>query len=192
MIKKRLAIFASGSGTNALNLVNFFANHSLIEIAILICNKKEAPVVVACEKLGLDVFVLDNEKVSQGSILMEICRNQGIDFVVLAGYLRKIPNDFIATYPFHILNIHPSILPEYGGAGMYGQKVHEAVKAGGEKKSGISIHLVNEEFDKGQMVAQFYCAIQPNDTTEEIARKVQILEQTYFPIVVENYIKQAI
>lgn len=189
MIKKRLAIFASGSGTNALNLVNFFANHPFIEIGILICNKKDAPVVEACENLGMDVFVLDNEKANQGEVLLTICQNQGIDFVVLAGYLRKIPDVFIAKYPRNILNLHPSILPNYGGAGMYGMYVHEAVKAAGEKQTGISVHLVNSDYDSGQLIAQFYCSILPNESVVEIARKVQILEHTYFPTVVENYIK---
>jgi|TARA_R110000737_G_scaffold98184_1_gene132428 phosphoribosylglycinamide formyltransferase-1 len=189
MIKKRLAIFASGSGTNAINLVNYFTNHSSIEIGILISNKKDAPVVEACEKLGLDVFVLDNEKANQGSVLSSICLNQGIDFVVLAGYLRKIPDAFIAEYPKQILNIHPSILPNYGGEGMYGMRVHEAVKVAGEKLSGMSIHLVNSDFDGGQLIAQFYCSISATDTPKDIARKVQILEHAYFPTVVENYIK---
>jgi phosphoribosylglycinamide formyltransferase-1 len=189
MIKKRLAIFASGSGTNALNLVHFFSKHPTIEIGILISNKKNAPVVNACESLGLDVFVLDNEKVNQGTALNSICQNQGIDFVVLAGYLRKIPDEFIAAYPRQIINIHPSILPNFGGAGMYGMRVHQAVKTAGKKKSGISIHLVNHEYDDGELIAQFYCPILPNDSIEEIAKKVQVLEHAYFPTVVENYIK---
>jgi phosphoribosylglycinamide formyltransferase 1 len=189
MIKKRLAIFASGSGSNALNLVDFFANHAEIEIGILISNKKDAPVVEACERLGLDVFVLDNEKVSQANILSSICQNQGIDFVVLAGYLRKIPNEFIAEYPNRIINIHPSLLPNFGGPGMYGMRVHQAVKESGKNNTGISIHLVNQEYDKGQLIAQFYCSVDPSDTAEMIAKKVQVLEHTYLPTVVENYIK---
>ncbi len=189
MIKKRLAIFASGSGTNAINLVNYFANHSFVEIGILICNKKEAPVVKACENLGLDIYVLDNEKAGQGSVLTSICQNQGIDFIVLAGYLRKIPEDFISEYPDQIINLHPSLLPKYGGEGMYGTKVHEAVKSAGERNTGISIHLVNAKYDDGEMLAQFYCVISESDTVEDISKKVQQLEHTYFPIVVENYIK---
>ncbi|MFA7272416.1 MAG: formyltransferase family protein [Crocinitomicaceae bacterium] len=189
MIKKRLAIFASGSGSNALNLVDFFANHAEIEIGILISNKKEAPVVEACERLGLDVFVLDNEKVSQANVLSSICQNQGIDFVILAGYLRKIPDEFIAEYPNRIINIHPSLLPNFGGPGMYGMRVHQAVKESGKNNTGISIHLVNQEYDKGQLIAQFYCSVDNADTSEMIAKKVQILEHTYFPTVVENYIK---
>jgi phosphoribosylglycinamide formyltransferase 1 len=189
MIKKRLAIFASGSGTNALNLVNYFTNHPFIEIGILISNKKDAPVVGTCENLGLTIFVLDNEKVKQGDLLISICKNQGIDFVVLAGYLRKIPNEFIAKYPNQIINIHPSLLPNFGGPGMYGVHVHKAVKAAGEKQSGMSVHLVNGEYDDGQLIAQFYCSVLPSDTDATIAHKVQVLEHSYFPIVVENYIK---
>ena len=189
MIKKRLAIFASGSGTNALNLVNYFSNHPLIEVGILISNKKYAPVIEAFEKIGLDVFILDNEKVSQGKILSEICKNQGIDFIVLAGYLRKIPDEFIAEYPKKIINIHPSLLPKFGGNGMYGLRVHEAVKAANEKYSGISIHLVNTDYDDGQMIAQFICALNKKDTAIDISKKIQILEHSYFPVVIENYIK---
>jgi len=188
MIKKRLAIFASGSGTNALKLVDYFANHPFIEIGILICNKKEAPVVEAFEKVGLNTFVLDNQKASQGKLLLSICQNQGVDFIVLAGYLRKIPDEFIAKYPKQIINIHPSLLPKFGGSGMYGMRVHEAVKAAGEKFSGISIHLVNANYDDGRIIAQFYCDLSENDAAVDISKKVQRLEHTFYPIVVENYI----
>lgn len=188
MIKKRLAIFASGSGTNALKLVDYFTNHPYIEIGILICNKKDAPVVQAFEKIGLTAFILDNQKASQGKLLLNICKNQGVDFVVLAGYLRKIPDELIAKYPEQIINIHPALLPKFGGNGMYGMRVHEAVKAEREKFSGISIHLVNANYDDGQMIAQFYCNLSENDTVIDISKKVQRLEHTFYPIVVENYI----
>jgi phosphoribosylglycinamide formyltransferase-1 len=189
MIKKRLAIFASGSGTNAINLVNYFANHSSIEVGILISNKKDAPVVHSFESQGLDVFVLDKSKASEGKVLIDICQNQGIDFVILAGYLQKIPDELITAFPKQIINIHPSILPSYGGPGMYGMHVHKAVKKAGENLTGVSIHLVNEDYDGGQLIAQFYCPISSEDSPEEIAQKVQVLEHTYFPTVVENYIK---
>jgi phosphoribosylglycinamide formyltransferase 1 len=188
MIKKRLAIFASGSGSNALNLINFFSNHPHIEVGFILSNKKEAPVVQSCENLGFDVFVLSNQEVAEGIRLVEICQNQGIDYIILAGYLRKIPNELIADYPEHIINIHPSLLPKFGGAGMYGSHVHEMVVSMGEKESGISIHLVNSYFDGGQMIAQFYTPIQAEDGSEEVEKKVRQLEIQYFPLVVEQYI----
>jgi phosphoribosylglycinamide formyltransferase-1 len=188
MIKKRIAIFASGSGSNALNLINFFANHPAVEVGIVLSNKKDAPVVNSCEELGLDVFALNNEEVSEGGRLVSICQNQGIDFVVLAGYLRKIPNELIDEYPQQIINNHPSLLPKFGGAGMYGAHVHEMVVSMGEIESGISIHLVNSYYDKGQMIAQFYTPISPEDSAKKVEEKVRKLEIQYFPLVVEQYI----
>jgi phosphoribosylglycinamide formyltransferase-1 len=188
MIKKRIAIFASGSGSNALNLINFFANHASIEVGIILSNKKDAPVVAACEELGLDVFVLNNSEVSEGERLIKICQNQGIDFIVLAGYLRKIPNELIDEYPQQIINIHPSLLPKFGGAGMYGLHVHDSVVSMGENESGISIHLVNSYFDGGQMIAQFFTPIKATDSAKEVEQKVRKLEIQYFPLVVEQYI----
>ncbi len=188
MIKKRIAIFASGSGSNALNLINFFANHPAVEVGIVLSNKKDAPVVNSCEELGLDVFALNNEEVSEGGRLVSICQNQGIDFVVLAGYLRKIPNELIDEYPQQIINNHPSLLPKFGGAGMYGAHVHEMVVSMGETESGISIHLVNSYYDKGQMIAQFYTPISPEDSAKKVEEKVRKLEIQYFPLVVEQYI----
>ncbi len=188
MIRKRIAIFASGSGSNALNLINFFANHQGIEVGIVLSNKKDAPVVSACEKLGMDVFVLNNAEVSEGERLISICQNQGIDFIVLAGYLRKIPNALIAAFPSRIINIHPSLLPKFGGAGMYGSHVHESVVSMGENESGISIHLVNSYYDGGQMIAQFFTPINSEDGAEAVEKKVRKLEAQYFPLVVEQYI----
>ncbi len=188
MIKKRIAIFASGSGSNALNLINFFSNHSHLEVGIILSNKKDAPVVKSCEDLGFDVFVLSNQEMSEGKRLVDICQNQGIDFIVLAGYLRKIPDELVHEYPKSILNIHPSLLPKYGGAGMYGIHVHTAVAEAGEKETGITIHLVDENYDNGQKIAQIYTAIESTDTPEQIALKVKQLEAAYFPSIVEKYI----
>lgn len=188
MIKKRIAIFASGSGSNALNLVRYFAKHDSVEVGIILSNKKDALVVSTCEKLGLDVFILNNAEVSEGQRLISICQNQGIDFIVLAGYLRKIPNELINEYPNEIINLHPSLLPKYGGSGMYGSYVHAAVLEAGDKETGISIHLVNAEYDKGQMLAQFYTPLSKEENTTSILEKIKQLESTYLPIVVEKYI----
>lgn len=188
MIKKRIAIFASGSGSNALNLIHFFANHPAIEVGIILSNKKDAPVVNACENLGLDVFVLNNTEVSEGERLLSICQNQGVDFIVLAGYLRKIPQTLVDHYPREIINIHPALLPKFGGDGMYGEKVHAAVLAAGEKETGISIHLVNADYDKGRMLAQFYTPVASQENTATLLEKIKQLEATFFPTVVEKYI----
>ncbi|MFT5581047.1 MAG: phosphoribosylglycinamide formyltransferase-1 [Psychromonas sp.] len=192
MIKKRIAIFASGAGTNALNLINFFSNHSRIEVSLLISNKKNAPVIKNAEKLGVNVLSLDNEKVSKGEVLVDVCQNQGIDYIVLAGYLRKVPEELIAEYNEKIINLHPSLLPKHGGKGMYGMNVHEAVKSNKDEISGITIHLVNQEYDKGRFLAQFFTDIKPDNSPEDIAKKVQVLEHSYFPVVVEQYINQQI
>lgn len=189
MIKKRIALFASGSGSNALNLINFFSNHPFIEVGIILSNRKDVPVVHSCEALGLDVFVMNNQEVSEGARLVEICQNQGIDYIILAGYLRKIPAELIAAFPHSILNLHPSLLPKFGGAGMFGMHVHEAVALAQEKQTGISIHLVNSEYDQGQIIAQFYVSLEANETAEIIATKVRKLEMSYFPLVVEKFIE---
>ncbi len=190
MEKKRLAIFASGSGSNALNLVNFFANHSTVEVAFVLSNKKEAKVLERCAQIGFTTKVIDNDFAADGEKMSRFCLNQEIDFIVLAGYLRMIPSELIQAFPNKIINVHPSLLPKYGGAGMYGMNVHKAVVEAGEKTSGITIHFVNEEYDKGQFIAQFHCALDTGDSAQDIAQKVQRLEHAYFPIVVEQVLNQ--
>ncbi|MBU2020660.1 MAG: phosphoribosylglycinamide formyltransferase [Bacteroidetes bacterium] len=188
MNKVRLAIFASGAGSNAINVINFFSNSQTIEVAAVFSNKKEAQVLTSAASLGVTTFVMSNEQAEDASFLIQACDSLGVDSILLAGYLRKIPSAFVQHFPKRIINIHPSLLPKYGGKGMYGMKVHEAVKSANESETGISIHWVNEHFDEGGIIAQFHTAISTQDTPESIAAKVQKLEHAFLPAVLNHYL----
>jgi phosphoribosylglycinamide formyltransferase-1 len=188
MQKKRIAIFASGTGSNALNLIQFFEKDTQIEVAFVLSNNAQAKVLPAAEKLGIPTHSFDNAKVANGSFLAQVCQENNIDWIVLAGYLRLIPAELIQLYEGRMINLHPSLLPNYGGKGMYGRKVHEAVIRNQEVRSGITIHFVNEAFDQGEIIAQFHCPVTPQDTIETLERKIRYLEQTYLPTVVRGTI----
>ena len=192
MIKFKLALFASGSGSNALNIINYFSSHSAIEIGFVLSNKKDAPIVEKAQKKGIEVLVFSNDEVADGLFLSKVCLEKGIDFIILAGYLRKIPSELLERYTEKMINVHPALLPKHGGKGMFGKHVHEAVLAAKEKESGITIHYVNEHFDEGKKIAQFYCFIDEKDTIESIQSKIQQLEQIYFPVVIEKTILQLV
>lgn len=191
MEKKRVAIFASGSGSNAMNLITHFNGHSAIEVAFVMTNNSDAGIIEKAEEAGVDVVVLSNEDVSKSEILLSICDEANVSWIVLAGYLRLVPAAFIHHFENRIINLHPSLLPKYGGKGMYGQHVHKAVVENGERESGITIHFVNSEFDKGRIIAQFRCAVLEEDTYSDVDRKIRILEQSYLPTVVERTILNA-
>lgn len=191
MGKQRVAIFASGSGSNAINLINHFNGHKDIEIAFVLTNNSDAGIIDKAEQKGIDVIVLSNEDVSKSDLLLSICEEANISWVVLAGYLRLVPATFIDHFENRIINLHPALLPKYGGRGMYGQHVHKAVVENNETESGISIHFVNSEFDKGQIIAQFRCAVKEDDNAEDVDRKIRVLEQSYLPIVVQRTIENA-
>ncbi len=185
MKKTRLAIFASGTGSNAINIINFFSKSNTVEVGFLVSNKNDAPVIASCLKLGVSTRVISNEQANDGEHLIQLCTDSDIDFVLLLGYLRKIPSSFISHFSDKIVNLHPSLLPKYGGKGMYGHHVHEAVFAAKEKESGITIHYVNEEFDKGAIIAQFHTQLSSTDQPTDISKKVQKLEQCFLPTVVD-------
>ena len=188
MSKKRIAIFASGTGSNAVNLINYFSQHSSIEVAFVLSNKEDAKVLDSAKKLEVETIYMSNEEVSKGDVLISLCDEYEVDWIVLAGYLRLIPVEFIQSFDNRILNLHPSLLPNYGGKGMFGRNVHLAVLANKEPESGITIHFVNKEFDKGRIIAQFRCAISANDSVENLELKISYLEQSYLPVVVEKTI----
>ena len=188
MLKIRLAIFASGAGSNALNILRHFENNAHIEVAFLMTNRKESPLVLAAKTIAAPILVFDNEHVSDGKFLMDVCAEHKVDYVILAGYLRLIPKEFILNFKEKIINIHPALLPNFGGKGMYGDNVHLAVLAAKAKNSGISIHFVDENFDEGRMLAQFYCQIEEEETLPSLKKKIQYLEHTYFPVVIEQTI----
>jgi phosphoribosylglycinamide formyltransferase-1 len=188
MSKIRIALFASGQGSNALNIIAHFQGHPDIEVAFVLSNKADAPVLLSAEALGVTGLHYDNDQVGDGIFLTEVCRNQQIDIIVLAGYLRLVPAELIRSYPEHIFNIHPALLPKFGGAGMYGNFVHAAIREAGESETGITIHYVDEAFDSGRILAQMYCRVEAADGLEEIRQKVQALEHAYYPVTIEKTI----
>ena len=188
MSKTRIAIFASGTGSNAINLIQFFENHPTIEVGFVLSNKPDAPVLKSSKSLGVDSMYYDNSKVADGEFLTTLCKDTKVDWIILAGYLRLIPIELISAYSSKMINLHPSLLPNYGGKGMFGSHVHKAVIANNEKESGITIHFVSPEFDKGRIIAQFHCALTSRDGASELEQKIRHLEQSYLPTVVQNTI----
>ena len=188
MVKIKLALFASGSGSNALKIIDYFSFHPSIEVAFVLSNKKDAPIVEAAQKKGVKVHVFSNDEVSDGQFLSKICLDEGVDFIILAGYLRKIPEQLLVSYSDKIINVHPALLPKYGGKGMYGKHVHESVLKNKESETGITIHYVDENFDEGRIIAQFHCAVFEEDTLKSIQDKIQYLEHSYFSVVIEKTI----
>lgn len=186
MQKIRLAVFASGTGSNAVNLIHYFKQHASIEIGVIVCNRPEAPVLRQAQALHVDTRVITNENANDGNYLVELMKNSQIDGIVLAGYLRRIPRELIQHFPNRMINLHPSLLPKYGGAGMYGNRVHETVLANHEEKSGITIHFVNEEYDEGGIIAQFELPIHKGMTLEDLKTAIHALEQEQLPLIVER------
>jgi phosphoribosylglycinamide formyltransferase-1 len=189
MAKIKLALFASGSGSNAMKIIDYFSDNKSVEIGFVLTNKKDALVVQLAKEKGVEVIVYTNDEVSDGELLTKKCLEKNIDFIILAGYLRKIPVELLATYSDKIINIHPALLPKHGGKGMYGKFVHEAVIKNKDSETGITIHFVNEHFDEGRIIAQFYCEVNENDTVESIQKKIQQLEHNYFPVVIDITLK---
>ncbi len=184
----QIAIFASGSGSNAQRIAEYFARHPQIQVGLILTNNPKAGVIDRARQLGIPVIVFTREQFYGSDVVVEQLRFFSIDFVVLAGFLWLVPENLIAAYPHRIVNIHPALLPAYGGKGMYGMKVHEAVVAAGEKASGITIHLIDNEYDRGRIVFQAQCPVAPEDTPADVARKVQALEHEHFPAVIERLV----
>ena len=181
------AIFASGEGTNADNLITYFKNDTRIKIKLVITNKDTAGVIKRAEDHKKTVQIISKEALTNYTDkIIEFLKGEKIDLIILAGFLLKIPEKLVKAFPDKIVNIHPALLPNYGGKGMYGMKVHEAVIANKDKESGITIHFVNEEYDKGRIILQAKCAIDANDTAESLAKKVHALEYEYFPKAIEK------
>lgn len=188
MIQTRIAIFASGTGSNALTIIKHFRDHSSIAVACILTNNSTAKVIEKTKEFGIPQVICSNDEAASASFLIQMCQQHAIDYIVLAGYLRKIPVGLIQAYPERIINVHPALLPKFGGQGMYGMNVHRAVRTQNETVSGITIHFVNEEFDKGRIIQQFECLISDTDTPEDIQQKVQKLEHTYFATIIEKTI----
>lgn len=186
--KKRIAIFATGSGSNAEAIMRYFENHNDIEVSILLSNKAEAGALKHAENYGVPTVVFNKDTFINTNEIVQLLQSEAIDLIVLAGFLWKIPDNLIAAFPNKIINIHPALLPKYGGKGMYGMNVHEAVKAAGETESGITIHLVNKNYDEGKALLQEKVSILPEDDAATIAQKVLKLEHTHFAPLVEKYL----
>lgn len=184
MGQKRIAVFASGSGTNAENIFSYFADNEQVVVDSLWSNKADAYALVRAANFGVETFVFDRQKFYQSTEVTDTLRKRKVDLIVLAGFLWLIPDNLIRN--FTIINIHPALLPKYGGKGMYGMNVHKAVVESGDKESGISIHYVNEKYDEGKLIFQAKCAIENGDTPEKVAAKVHALEYKYFPEVIEK------
>ena len=189
---KRIAIFASGEGSNAQKIMEHFKDHSVIEIGLIISNKENAGVFKHAKNFQLRSIVLSKAQIKNPSEIIELLNENNIDIIILAGYLKKIPDELIKAYPSKILNIHPALLPKYGGKGMYGLNVHKAVKANADLVSGPTIHLVNEEYDKGQILFQKEVQLMNTDAPEEIAAKVLKVEHAEYAKVIEGYVKSTL
>lgn len=187
----RLAIFASGSGTNAEKIIRHFESIGDIEVMLIVCNKKDAGVLDVAQRFGVPAMIIDRDFFYSSNQLLFELNQQGIDFIILAGFLWLVPLYLIHSYPKKIINIHPALLPKFGGKGMYGIHVHEAVKAAGEVETGITIHFVNERYDEGSIIFQASCPVSPYDTPEEIRNNVLAMEHKHFPEVIENIVRQS-
>lgn len=187
--KTRLAIFASGTGSNAQKLIDHFRNADSASVALIVCNKPGAGVLGIAEKEGLPSLLIEKERFFRGDAYLPVFHEAGIDFLVLAGFLWKVPSALINAYPRRVVNIHPALLPKFGGKGMYGQYVHEAVLQAGEMESGITIHYVDEHYDNGDIIFQTACPIIEGDTAETIAQRIHLLEHLHYPRVVEEVVK---
>lgn len=187
MDKTRIAIFASGSGTNAENICGYFKDSDTAEVVLILSNKADAYVLQRAKRLDIPACVFSKSQLLDGTVL-DILQDNKIGFVVLAGFLQKIPDEILSAFEHRIVNIHPSLLPKYGGKGMYGDKVHEAVYSAGETQSGITIHFLNEHYDEGDIIFQATCDILPGDVPDTIAAKVHALEYEYYPKVIDKEI----
>lgn len=186
MKKKHIAIFASGSGSNAENISRFFNRHPTVEVSLFLTNKPDAAINERAKKLGIPCYIFDREDFyNSGKVITELTKYY-IDLVVLAGFLWLIPSNLIMKYPKAIVNIHPALLPKFGGKGMYGVRVHQSVIENREKESGITIHYVNGEYDAGDIIFQVKCFVTENETPESLAGKVHELEYRYFPEIIEK------
>ncbi|MBX9734289.1 MAG: phosphoribosylglycinamide formyltransferase [Chitinophagaceae bacterium] len=183
---KRIAIFASGMGTNAAKIIERFTDHPSISVALIVSNKPTAGVLNIATKNNIETLIIDRASFNDVQYCLVIFKDKRIDWIVLAGFLWKMPAFFVDAYPLRIINIHPALLPKYGGKGMYGMHVHEAVVAEKEKETGITIHYVNEHYDEGAIIFQAKCEVLPSDTAEKVAEKVHQLEHRYFPEVIER------
>ncbi|MBX2922016.1 MAG: phosphoribosylglycinamide formyltransferase [Chitinophagaceae bacterium] len=183
-----LALFASGAGSNAQKIINYFRDHPAIKVTLIVSNKPQAGVLQIAQRENIASLIIERENFFRGDGYTGELKALDIHWIILAGFLWKVPLSLIQAFPGKIINIHPALLPKYGGKGMYGHFVHEAVIAAGEKESGITIHYVDEQFDHGQHILQATCPVEPGDTPDILAKKVQVLEHKHYPEIIEKLI----
>ena len=186
VMKKNIAIFASGSGSNAENIIRYFRKSEAVGVSLVLSNKSDAYVLERARRLKVPSNVFPKEDWMAGDEILAVLQEYRIDFIVLAGFLLRVPDLLLHAYPNKIINIHPALLPKYGGKGMYGERVHQAVVAAGEKESGITIHYINERYDEGSVIFQAVCPVLPEDSPDDVAKKVHALEYEHFPVVIER------
>lgn len=187
---RNIAIFASGSGTNAENIIRYFSNSKSAQVSLILSNRREAYVLKRAATLNVRSVFFDRKDLYEKEKVSRYLAMYKIDFIVLAGFLWLIPESILSIYEKRIINIHPALLPKHGGKGMYGEKVHEAVIAKHEKESGITIHYVNRYYDKGNIIFQARCQVNPEDTPETLAERVHALEYKHFPVVIEELVSR--
>lgn len=187
---KNLAIFVSGSGTNCENIIRYFADHAEITVSLVVSNRADAFALVRAERLDVPTAVVPKADFNDEEKVLNLLRKHDIDFIVLAGFLLKIPPYLIDAYPRRMLNLHPALLPKFGGKGMYGHHVHEAVWQARETETGITIHWVTADYDRGPIIAQFRTPVAPSDTPDDIATHIHELEQQHFPQVIEQAVRE--
>jgi len=181
---KRIVLLASGSGSNVQNIVEFFQQYEDISVETVLTNRRDAYVIDRCNKLNVSVLYFNRQAYSHSDLVLNIVKGIDPNLIVLAGFLWKIPENMVRAFEGKIINIHPALLPKYGGKGMYGRRVHESVKENSEKESGITIHYVNENYDEGSVIFQASVPIEIDDTVDRIAEKVQQLEYQYYPEII--------
>lgn len=181
---KHIAIFASGAGSNAQKIIDYFKDFDEVKVSLIICNKPGAGVLNIAANENIPAILIEKEKFFRGNAYTDELKEKQVDFIVLAGFLWKIPDRLIKMYPGRIINIHPALLPKYGGRGMYGHHVHAAVIAAGEKESGITIHYVDEHYDNGDIIFQAKCPVFSHDTPDSLAQRIHQLEYEHFPKVI--------
>ena len=190
MKKINIAIFVSGGGTNCENLIKYFSGSERVNCALVVSNKADAYALVRAENLGVETAVVPKAQLNDADVMMPLLQEHAIDFIVLAGFLPLVPDFLIDAFPRRIVNLHPALLPKFGGKGMWGHHVHEAVKAAGETETGMTVHWVTPVCDGGEIIAQYRTALSPDDTVDDIAEKEHVLEMEYFPKVVEQVLNE--
>ena len=189
MNKQNIAIFVSGSGTNCENLIKYFAGSQCVNCALVVSNKPDAFALERAQRLGVPTAVAPKAQLNNPDFMLPLLREYGISFIVLAGFLPLVPDFLLDAFPRRIINLHPALLPKFGGKGMWGHHVHEAVKAAGEQETGMTVHYVSPVCDGGEMIAQFRTALSPDDTVDDIAEKEHVLEMEHFPQVVDQVLR---